>query len=211
MKKLKYIDAPKQTIYVDELKAGDILCTHGERWLAEKIQFFMEVQAHKWYSVEMWEYYNHMLRVLNAGANANDIEVGEALGKGYDIHSLASQYNTESINNMIAIRVKEVFNSEEVEIMNALSQRRHDANIKYEYTNFLWWVPYIYSKGRWYWGPKGNKVDDRLFCFESSLTEWAKVRPEMFEHPSRETTVSAIVEYRNKIDIFLVRTRSELH
>ncbi len=134
---------------------------------------------------EFWEYFNHMLTIIDP----DTLTVGEAIAEGYDIHNIYKKYSEEDINQMIVIRPYAPFTNAEQQQIITLAEEWDAKGIKYEFTNFLWWMPYIYSKGHIYLGPKGDKVDDKLFCFEAALMLWDEAR-EMFEHPGRETTIS---------------------
>ena len=98
-------------ITLKELLPGDILMTHGERWLSEKIQYFMKVQGHKWYGVDMYEWFNHMATVVEPAKFACKTIIGEAIASGYNLHPISKKYANESINRMVVARPLKPFNS----------------------------------------------------------------------------------------------------
>lgn len=199
MTKYKYIPAPTKTISINELETGDVLCTHGERWLSEQIQKFMEVQAHKWYKVEMFAYFNHMAGWISQENHT----IGEAIASGYNLHPIEKYYDKEAINQMIVARPKIPFTDEEKKRLIEWAERFDAKNVKYEFTNFFWWIPYIYSKGKIDFSPKGDKADDRLFCFEAKMMWWKYGRPELIKSDaSKITTVSLLLEKHIPVDIF---------
>ena len=195
MSKYTYISPPTQTIAINQLQTGDVLCTHGERWLSEQIQKFMEVQAHKWYKVEMFAYFNHMAGWISQENHT----IGEAIASGYNLHPIEKYYSNEDMSRMVVVRPKQQFTEEEKEKIIELAEYYDALNIKYEFTNFLWWMPYIYSKGKIDLSPKGEKAKKRMFCFESAMMLWDNAR-EFTDDASKITTVSLLL--RNDVDIY---------
>lgn len=201
MKKYTLISKPEKTIGLNELIPGDILCTHGNRWLSKKIQHFMKVQGHKWFKIHMWEWFNHMATWIDTEKQT----IGEAIISGYNIHSIHKYYDENAINRMIVVRPKKKFTKEEQKNITAYSEHLDMLNKKYEYSNFLWWVLYIYTKGKIDLSPKGEKKDDRLFCFEAALMLWKFARKGWIdEEASKITTVSLLL----RIDVELYRLQT---
>jgi hypothetical protein len=189
MSKYEYISAPEMTLTTEELQVGDILMTHGDRFLAEKIQHFMKVQSHLWYKEEMFAYFNHTATWIDSDRHT----IGEAIASGYNLHPIEKYYDEDDINRMIVARPADEFTDDEKEFLIDRAEFYDAKNIKYEFTNFLWWVPYIYSKGKIDLSPKGNKANDKFFCFEASMLLWKWARRNWIdEEASKITTVSML-------------------
>nr|WP_319265323.1 hypothetical protein [uncultured Draconibacterium sp.] len=192
MKSYQHISAPEKELSLFDLLPGDICLTHGNRWLAEKIQHFMQVQGHKWYSVEMWEWYNHMLTIIEPHDNPDKMIIGEAIASGYNLHPMGKYYGADSINRMVVARPTLNFTNYEQARIIERAEYFDAKNIKYEFTNFLWWVPYIYTKGRIDLSPKGEKADDRFFCFESAMELWKYGRGGWIDDEASKLTTTMV-------------------
>lgn len=172
---------------VSELKTGDILAIHGKSWLAKRIQYFMRVYAKK-KDVDIDRTYNHTMIVI-------DDKIQEAIGRGVVRRDLFDGYKKSDLKRMCVIRYYNDLTETQVDSIKDKAQELLEKNVEYEFVNFLWWIPYIYSNGKINWSPRGKKAYKKVFCFElSAIILNAGIN--LFKKPSNITTVDLQTDAR---------------
>lgn len=184
-KKLVKISPPEKILLVADLLPGDVVGVRGHTWLAKKIRYFMRLQAKKKYGVKLDIALNHTFTVIYPD---EDITIGESIAKGFRMHSLWSRYKKSNVRKMRVFRLKKPLDYEEMAEIQGLALDLHNDRVSYEFLNFLWWAVYVVSNGKIDLSPKGDKQDDKLFCFEASSMLLDAAR-ELFDDPSKVSTV----------------------
>ena len=185
-----------EKIKISQLQNGDIIAVQSTGFLPEGIQYFMRMYGRKFYGAKIEKPLNHTMTVVNT---RNVIRVAEAIKEGYVVRPAHEALHwTKYKSNPVVIRPKKPFTS--VELYRLRKQYLNFAykNIEYEIFNFVWWMAYIVSKGRWDWSPKNS--EKKLFCFKTSALLWDYARPGFWENPSKTTTVDMV--FSMDVDLF---------
>ncbi|MFW6246744.1 MAG: hypothetical protein ACOC22_01015 [bacterium] len=163
------------------LKVGDILAVHNNSgFLSPKIQFFMKLQGKIKYGVKLDRYYTHMMIAID------EDYIAEAIMKGFTQRKFSKHY--KNLKNIALFRYNEELTTEQQRKIVILGRKLADRNIEYERLNFGWWIPYILSNGKIDLSPKGDKVDDKLFCFEVAAMLFNEAVP-IFDKPDKVTSL----------------------
>ena len=183
---------------LDDLKTGDIGMTHDKGFLPKSIRYFMNMYAKKFHGKKLDRYYNHTFIILR---KRDGIYIIESRGKGMEGTIITEKFSNDYIkNNILFARPSINFNKiERANIIDTIFKLSMRA-IRYQFSNFIFWVIYIITKGNI--NLLRNSKVDRAFCFELSIHIWNKVRGSFRFNPPTTSTVD--IQLDNRIIKFTI-------
>ncbi len=176
-----------------ELQTGDIIAfRYPDHFLQRGIRAFLWLWSLIHYREKpKAQLYNHTMICYQPG------KVAEAVKEGY-VRRNFIEHHGQHLNRAIVFRLQEPLTEAEQQKVLRKSCELANKNIEYEFLNFLWWMVYILSNGKWDLSPKGAARHKRLFCFEVSALLLNEARPGFFAQPDKVNTVDLQHDLRFK-------------
>lgn len=165
-----------------ELRAGDIFLYRGKGILPYLIRRFMNIYR-KRKGLEKRTLYNHAAMVVKLW---DQLYVAEATGKGIEVRPYSTTYKNK-MSRVKILRPKKPFTKAEQELISKIAVGYSLTPHRYNYLNFLFQIAMIMSTtdskvGKWF-GIKGKRSENRLYCSEAVAVWYNDIRAKMFDAP----------------------------
>jgi len=180
------------------MKAGDIILVHsGRSILARGITYYMKLYLKsKGFDPDDFNFIPH-----HAGTIIDvwgELHVAEAVGRGYVVQPLLKAYSLDEWEQRVEIyEPVKSYTKQQQEDISKMAIKYSLSGVPYDYLNFIYQIGMI-KFGRWF-GPRGQKAENRFYCSEVTATLAEKIQPGSFPNPAATNPVDILLSGVYKI------------